>query len=102
MFVLKLTPLKGVEVFWKLNTSLLQKKQYVEMMNQEIETTLTLTVDKDPIQRWETLKKRIKRATCKYARECVDENKLVISQLTEVVNEYESRLPLTKEEDDLT
>ena len=85
--------------FWKLNTSLLKEKEYVETINKEIEKTKVLCEGKPAKTKWEILKKRIKKATVDYSRKKGAEDKYIIAQLSEAVCEYESRLPLNKEED---
>ena len=87
--------------YWKLNTSLLQKQEYIEYMNLELQTTINSSTGKTPQQKWELLKKRIKEKTIDFSKTHVAEEKLVIAQLSEKLNEYEERLPLTKEEDQL-
>ena len=50
-----------------------------------------------PIIRWEKIKQNIKEVATKYSRQKASENKLIISNLSEKVNELESNLPLSKE-----
>ena len=85
--------------YWKLNTSLLSNSDYVSMMNKEIKFTLSSSSSMDPISKWEKLKERVKKATCRFARSLASENQLVISNLAEKVNNYEERLPLEEDED---
>ena len=85
--------------YWKLNTSLLQNQEYLSVMNKELDSTLVSSIEKDPTERWEIIKKRIKEVTVKFSRKNVSEEKLIIGQLSEKVNEYEERLPLVEEED---
>ena len=87
--------------FWKMNTSLLQEKEYIGTINKELEATLKLTEASNPKSRWEKIKERVKKSTIKYSKNKQNDLNLVISQLSEVVNEYESRFPLQKEEDKL-
>ena len=84
--------------YWKFNTSLLQDKEFVEIMNKEIDRSINTTQHLKPQERWERLKEKIKKCTCKYTRDKGVEDKLVIGQLSEIVNEYESNLPLNREE----
>ena len=71
------------------------------MINQEIETTLEAARSKNPQEKWEILKKRIKKVSLNFSRSIVSEEKLIIEQLSETVNEYESRLPLPQEEEEI-
>ena len=87
--------------FWKFNCSLLQNKEFVDFMNQELDTTLdilnkTTVNNKD---KWEKLKTRVKKASCGFTRKQAAQTKLILSQLSERVNEYEANLPLNWEND---
>ena len=99
--VIDLKPFTRGTGYWKFNTSLLQKQDFITMMRQEIEATLASVIDKDPNSQWELLKKRVKNITIQFCKQNTSQDKLVISQLSEKVQEYESKLPLTKEEDEL-
>ena len=87
--------------YWKLNTALLRDKEFGEYMNQEIMSSLASQDQKEPISVWECLKARIKKATISYSRGKVSRDQEIIANLSEKVNEYEARLPLDQEEDDL-
>ena len=87
--------------YWKLNTSLLQRIEYVDVINLEIDRSLKASTEKGAIQRWEILKKRIKQASIKFSKEKNSQDKIIIAQLSEKVNDYESRLPLPREEDEM-
>ena len=87
--------------YWKFNTSLLRNVEFVKIMENEIRMSLDSTRDKDSKLKWEILKKRIKSATSRFSKESKRQENIVIAQLSEKVNEYESRLPLTREEDNL-
>ena len=87
--------------YWKFNNILLQNQEFLETMNIEIDKTMNLTQDDNPLIRWEKLKKRIKKITIEFSRKKTSEEKIVIANLSEKVNEYETRLPLNKNEDEL-
>ena len=87
--------------FWKFNNSYLRDPIFVKQMNNELENTKILCHHKNPADTWETIKTRIGKIAWKYAKEKVSEDKLIIAQLSERVNEYESRFLLNKEEDNL-
>ena len=87
--------------YWKFNNTLLYDIKFVEIMNQEIETTLDITKDKGALERWEKLKIRIKNRSKEYAKNKASEELIIIGNLSEKVNEFEVRLPLTKEETEL-
>ena len=85
----------------KLNTSYLKNQEYVKKVRSEIEKTIECTGGKEPTEVWETLKQRIKKASIEFAKGSVSEQKIIIANLSEKVNDFESRLPLTREEDKL-
>ena len=96
-----LAPFERGSGFWKFNTSLLSEIDFLSHMNKEIESTLESSTNKNHIETWEILKSRIKKAAQKYSRNKSAETKLVISQLLETVNEYESSFPLNERDQDL-
>ena len=87
--------------YWKLNTQYLRDKAYVDGMNRELDNSIRSLSDKSPTQLWESIKKRIKKFSVNYAKTRVQEEKIIIANLAEKVNEYESSLPLTEEDDEL-
>ena len=87
--------------YWKFNSSLLLNPTFLEYMNSELQKSSRLTEHKNPKERWEIIKSRIKKAASKFTREQSREENLVISALTKKVNEYEASLPLTEESDKL-
>ena len=94
-------PFERGKGYWKFNNSLLQDMQYLHDMNKEIEQFKVETKELNPIQRWENLKQTVKNFTIKYTKRQKSDESIIISQLTEKVTEYESRLPLTRHEDNL-
>ena len=87
--------------FWKMNTSFLQQQQYLDLMNVEISRTIETSQHKNACEVWESLKARIKKTSIRYAREKVREDQIIVANLSEKVNEYEARLPLTQVEDEI-
>ena len=87
--------------YWKFNNTLLKEKKFIQKINMEIDNTINSCQQKTAMKTWEILKKRIKRVTVEYSRMKVKEDNIIISCLSEKVNEYEANLPLTKEEDEL-
>ena len=87
--------------FWKFNCQLLKDKEFVELMNREIELCITAARQKNPKEKWEIIKQRVKKVTREYARNKVAERKIIIAQLSEEICDYESKLPLNKEEDEI-
>ena len=87
--------------YWKFNNSLLQIKEYIDIMNKSIEQCLDEHKTKSAACKWETLKVKIKKVSTEFARNKVTEDKLIIAQLSEKVNEYEASLPLNKEDNQI-
>ena len=99
--VLDLTPFERGTGYWKLNNTLLRDAEYVKKVNIEIDRVVMISQSKSPIEQWELLKKRIKQISIEFAKSKVAEDKIVISNLSEKVNEYEATLPLTENENRL-
>ena len=97
--VLELTPDTRGSGYWKFNTTLLQDLDFVQYMNKVIENNLLSTQDLTPIEVWEALKKKIKSTSQEFARTRSRDQKLVLAQLSEKVNEYEENLPLPHADD---
>ena len=87
--------------YWKLNTLLLTNKEYIKLINEEIDKTLKTTTQKCPSEKWEKIKERVKKMSQQFSRNRTSEDKLIIAELSEIVNEMQSRLPLTQEENNL-
>ena len=87
--------------FWKLNTSLLRDQNYIECINKPIDKVLSESIETAPKVIWERLKREIKVTTLNYSKQLATEKKVVIAQLREKVDSYESALPLTREENAL-
>ena len=85
--------------YWKLNTSLLQEESFLTGVREEISKTLSSNGHKKPDERWEDVKSRTKKYAIKYSRNKSSEEKLIISNLSEAVNQYETMLPLPLEQD---
>ena len=94
-------PFERGKGYWKFNNSYLKDKNFLHMMNEEIETTLSILEGENPATKWEKIKKRIKKTSIRHASLKVAQDNLIISNLSEIVNDYESKLPLTEEEDNL-
>ena len=99
--VIDLDPFERGNGYWKFNNSLLQNREFLGKMNIELDKIIANSEMMKPLERWEDIKKGIKRVTTKFSRKQGSEDKLVISQLSEIVNNLEERLPLTREEEDL-
>ena len=87
--------------YWKLNTSLLRDLDYVNMINQELDYTVSASRHESSKEKWEYIKTRVKKRSIEFSRNKSSQEKLIISELSEKVNEYEANLPLVKDIDDL-
>ena len=87
--------------FWKLNTKLLRNKNYIDIINAEISKTIELTQHKSGKDSWEDIKKRIKKTSIQFSKDNVSVENQVIASLSEIINDYEARLPLNCEEYEL-
>ena len=99
--VIDMLPFERGIGYWKFNSSLLTNKEYLVLMQDEINKSLKASQHKNPVEKWETLKDRIKKVSVKFLRQKVSEDKLIIGQLSEIVNEYEANLPLPEDDDKL-
>ena len=87
--------------FWKFNVKLLKNTDFLQHMNNELVTSIKSTENKQPQQIWEILKTRIKKVSKEFSKRMASEEKVVIGNLSEKVDEYESRLPLTQQENEI-
>ena len=99
--VIDLIPFQRGIGYWKFNTQLLKNQEFVTKINQEIDLTIGGLSGKPMIDQWEVLKRRLKETAVEFSRTKSIEDKLIIAQLSEKVNDYESQLPLNKDEDKL-
>ena len=84
--------------YWKLNTQLLKKKDYIDNLNKELLITLQSTEQKKPKERWEIIKTRIKKTTIEFSKQQVRQDKIIIANLLEKIDEYESNFPLEEDQ----
>ena len=84
--------------FWKFNNSLLEDSDFIDSMIKEIQLPVNCTYGMNNSSRWEKIKSRIKKYMQNYARRKAGLNKEIISNLSEKVQDFESRLPLTLSE----
>ena len=76
--------------FWKLNASLLYDPDYINVMNETFSKAKMAYANCNPSERWELIKKDIKKQSQQFSRKRASEANLVISQLSEKVVEMES------------
>ena len=87
--------------FWKFNCLYLQQSEFCSYMNDRLDEMLNNSLHMNPNDRWIYLKDNIKKVAQKYSRKARSEDTLVISQLMEKIDGYQSRLPLEECEYDL-
>ena len=68
-------------------------------MNNELDDTLDKTSENSARDRWELVKRTIKKCAMRYSRNQNSTKKLIISQLSEKVIEYETNLEQLSEEE---
>ena len=85
--------------YWKMNISLLEHPKNIDILKQSI--IKEINSNEDPIKRWEAIKCAVKKKAQELSRTCNKERKLIISQLYENIDDLESRLPLTLQENEL-
>ena len=95
--VVDITPNDRGSGYWKFNCSLLQNKEFVDVMNKELQKTIEGTIQKDPSDRWEIVKKRIKQCSTKFSKQKKAQDDIIISQLSEKINYYHKELPQDRE-----
>ena len=84
--------------YWKFNTKLLTNQDLISKINTVIQEGLVKYERKSPKEKWEEIKTAISKAAKKFSKDKISEDKLIISQLSEIVNSLESRLPLMEKE----
>ena len=84
--------------YWKFNNLLLQDREYLQVMNNEIDLCIKSMEQKTPKEAWVVLKERIKKVTEKYSRQKATRNTIEIANLSEKVNTLLSSLPLNRED----
>ena len=80
--------------YWKFNTSLLCKPDFLNFMNEALDKIIENASNMEPFCGWEYIKKQIAKRTQNYARNNAKERTIAISQLMEKVDEMQSSFPL--------
>ena len=87
--------------YWKFNNSLLCNKEFLQGMNIEINKVIASSSHKTSIEQWELLKVKMRQFSVEFSGAMASEHKLIISELSEKINDYESRLPLNRDETEI-
>ena len=78
--------------YWKFNNTLLGNVQFVTTCNEKIDKIILQTEGLRPTERWEVFKCDISTFCKNYGCALAEEDKLIIAQLSEKVEEMESQL----------
>ena len=87
--------------YWKLNCNLLAEKDYITHVNKEVDLCLDMLEEKTFTEAWEIIKTRVKKSSIEYSKKRTSMDRLIIAELSEKIDEYESNLPLSPEQDKL-
>ena len=99
--VVETAPSERGSGYWKFNNLLLKDKNFLAYMEVELTRTIQSCAEKSPMNTWESIKARIKKAAIQYAKMQASEEAVIISELMEKVIESESCFPLNEKENDL-
>ena len=78
--------------YWKFNVTLLGNMEYIEFMRKILKEAEIKYQNLEPRRRWEYYKQDIKRHTMKFSKTLASDRRIVISQLSEKICEYEEQL----------
>ena len=82
--------------YWKFNTLLLNCESFKQEIREMIVSIKA--VEGDPLLKWETFKLKFKNIAQKASRRRASEQKLIISQLMEKIDELQQSFPLTQQQ----
>ena len=85
--------------YWKFNCALLQNADFVKEINNLCEEHRTL--EAHPCTVWENFKTKVKKKAIEHGRKQTSQNKLIISQLMEKIDDLEKQLPLPQAQDEI-
>ena len=78
--------------YWKLNTSHLKDKTYLNTMNTMLDDLLNESQHMHILTKWEWIKHEIRRVSRQFAKERASDIRLIISQLSEKIVEMEANI----------
>ena len=82
--------------YWKFNNSYLTNQNFIAYMEQELKRDIASTINFSAPDRWSYIKCKIKKYTKQWARHTVGQQKLVISQLMEKIDDLQHNMPLNR------
>ena len=75
--------------YWKFNTRYLYQKEFIDEINDILQRKLEASIHLDKIERWQFLKNSLIKHSKEYAKNHVKERTLIISQLSEKLNDMQ-------------
>ena len=82
--------------FWKMNINHLQSETLKQNVRNEIIRSKKCQKNVPPDEKWEYIKGRVTKILKAHARNAASDQKLLIGQLTKLIDWYESNFPLPK------
>ena len=94
MVIIKIKVLKSHrgKGMWKLNTSLLKEKEYVNLMNEKINEVVIENSNLAPDLKWEMIKLRISRESIKFAKRRAKDKDHLLNTLKSKMIEIERKI----------
>ena len=89
---------RKVKSHWKLNNRVVYEKDYVERINNKITETLDCLSQGNPQDVWEATKISVIAESQEYCRERAQNRVMIISQLEEQVEKYQTQFPLAEQD----
>ena len=87
--------------YWKMNISLLKHSELIQDIKDSVRAIKTQYSSNDSMQLWLKIKDVVRKRCQRYARNNSSENKLIIAQLSETIDNYEAVMPLEEEKMDI-
>ena len=85
--------------YWKLNTSHLSNPDFVQKINENIAEKIVQYEGLKAIEKWILLKGDIKKKCIELSRRQASDDSVAMSQLIDVINEYESRIDMLENDE---
>ena len=101
LIVIDVAPYPRGSGYWKFNNMLLQDREFVKTMNDQIQKTIEQNQNFTAKQKSEKLKSQIKKFSTQYSRNKIKDDEIIIAQLNEKVDEMFQRGPLNRQESEL-
>ena len=92
-------PIERGNGYWKMNTDLLCKREYLDFMNNILEQKILEYIKLKPKVAWENLKKDIKQYSIKFSKQLASQTRERIANLSEEICEMEKSFDVISEAD---